>query len=233
MSFTLEGSDAQIAKVGDLALQISQTATKFPYVETLPVDLPSIKGNRKTSASTIIKNLVKEGGFNPGLWRFPNVIKTSVEAGKRFIQRCLDEGWIKEGGYDHKVMLRGFINGAFYLRWDGDHRHKMWKGHYFPDSINNFIDPLIEHGSYECMVYEIDDVSKANELFVKIQKTHQKNLTPDDEWCNTYLSGDDLAHQQAQDMRLCGVGVKDSNGDIYPSQAFDEELWVSSRLYNQ
>tara|TARA_R110000851_G_scaffold228534_1_gene381270 strand:- start:33 stop:1145 length:1113 start_codon:yes stop_codon:yes gene_type:complete len=232
MSFTLKGSDSQIAKVGELALQIPKTATLFPYVETLPVDLPSIKGNRKTSASTIIKNLSSEGGYNPGLWRFPNVIKAPIEAGKIYIQKCLDEGWIKEGSFDHTIMMRGFINGAFYLRWDGDHRHKIWKGHYFPSRINDIIDQFEENGSYDCMVYEIDDVSKANELFVKIQKLLQKSLTPDDGWCNTYLSGDGLAHHQAENMRSCGVGVKDSNGEIWPTQAFDEELWISSRLFN-
>ena len=234
MSFKLAGSDTQKKSIGELALQISKNATKFPYVETLPVDLPSIKGNRKTSASTIFNMLKSEGGFNPGLWRFPNVLKTSIAEGKRFIQSLLDEGMIEDGGYDHEVMKRGFINGAFYLRWDGDHRHKHWKAHYFPESLltGEFIDSQVKYGSYECMVYEVPEVSVGNLNFVKIQKQLAKSLTPDDTWVNLYLAGDKETLKQAKNMEKCRVGVKDSNGEIYPNKA-NNGLWVRSRLFTE
>ena len=231
MSFLLKGSQTQINKVAELAQTISQYATKFPYVESLPVDIPSIKGNRQTRAATLLKNLAKEGGFNPGVWRFPNVIKVSAEAGEQWIAQCIDKGYIVKGDSDHQCYMKGFINGSFYIRWDGDHRHKIWKGHYFPEDINNFVDAKEKHGSYDCMVYEVDNVPQANSLFVKIQKTLAKSLHPDDEWCNQYLSGDEETLKQADNMELCGVGVRDSNDDIFPKTTNGH--WVRSRLFNE
>lgn len=220
MSNYISGSDRQITKIMELALN---KLGKFPYVENLPVDIPSIKGNRLTKAQQLLKVLSEEGGFNMTLWRFPNVIKVPTAVGRKWIDSMDREQPLSEK--ELKYYERGFCGNYFYCRWDGDHRQKLFKA--FMGINPNEVCDL----TYDCMVYEVDNVSEGNGLFVKIQKTRQKSLTPEDEWANQWLAHDLKAREQGRNMIACQVSVKDSNGDFYPNTLYG--YWITSRLFNK
>ena len=220
MSNYVNGSDRQITKIMELALN---SQGEFPYVKTLPVDIPSIKGNRLTKASQLLKVLGEESGFNKTLWRFPNVIKVPAAVGREWINNMdRDQVLSKE---ELEYYETGFIGDSFYCRWDGDHRQKLFKAF-------NRCNPNEQCDlEYDCMVYEVNNVSEGNALFVKIQKTRQKSLTPEDEWANQFLAHDPVARKQAANMTVCQVSVKDSNGDFYPRTLHGH--WIHSRLFNE
>jgi hypothetical protein len=215
MSNYIYGSDASIKKVQEIANIIKGNP---PFVKKLPITVPSIKGQRPTKSSTLEKFLSSEGGFNWGLWRYPSVVQVPEPVAKQYQAQLIKDG-DKEFASE---MASGFLNDGFwYGRWDGDHRKHIWE-YTFKNDPN-----------LECMVYPVETVEVANELFVKIQKMNQKGLTPEDAIINQYYGKDQAALKLASFLEYCGISVKNSDEGIMPSSATKDTPSTRIRLFER
>jgi hypothetical protein len=215
MSNQIYGSEASIKKVQEIASVIKGTK---PFVKELPLSTPSIKGQRKTKQSTLEKFLKSEGGFNWGLWRYPSVVQVPEATAKKYQAQMIAQGDIEFA----ESMKDGFLNnGYWYGRWDGDHRKHIWEAT-FPN------DPITE-----CMVYPVNTVEIANELFVKIQKFNQKGLTPEDTLVNQYYAKDPDALKIADFLEYCGLAIKNSEEGIVPASANTTTPSTRYRLFER
>ena len=212
MSNTLYGSDHSVELIKEIA---SVVRGQQPFAKNLPISVPGIKGQRPTKTSTIIKFLKSEGGFNWGLWRWPSVVQVP-ESVARIYQNKSDSEFAN-------TMESGFLgDGYWYGRWDGDHRKHIWEKT-FPDRPET-----------TCMVYPVESVDIANDLFVKIQKLNQKNLSPEDTIVNRYLSKTDKhALDVAKWLDYCGICIKNSDEGIMPSSATTNTPSTKLRLFEE
>lgn len=217
MSTQLYGSDADHLVIQTLAQ--NRTGTP-PRTGLLPLSIPSIKGQRPTKTTTLRAFLEPEKGFNWSLWRFPSVVEVDEKIARWYQEDCRIKG---QKFAD--VMEAGFINGKWYARWDGDHRKHLFEAAN-PDATE-----------MECMIYPVDSVEIANELFVKIQKLRQKGLTPEDVQVNAYGARHAAALQLGNDLAYCGVCIKNSGeveeGGIIPESANHSTPSVKYRLFDR
>jgi len=215
MSNIIYGSESSIKKVQEIAAVVKGTK---PFVKELPLSVPSIKGQRATKSSTLKKFLESEGCFNWSLWKFPAVVKVEESVARRYQDQIS-----KEGDVDFaQSMEAGFLgDGFWYGRWDGDHRKHLWN-FAFPDTEKT-----------ECMVYPVESVEVANELFVKIQKFNQKGLTPEDTVVNLYYGKEKNAVKTAAFLEYCGLAIKNSDEGIMPKTATLSTPTTKYRLFDR
>lgn len=144
----------------------------FPKTETVRLDLPNIRGQRTPHKDTIQRYVNLAGGFDARMYRKPYVARTTAEKGREWVNSL-------PANKDKNQYQTGFLNaegvedGFFRVLFDGGHRRQLYilllesKGQ------------QVENATWECDVYDIDDVKTAHEQFTKIQSELQKSLSTD------------------------------------------------------
>jgi hypothetical protein len=212
MSTYLYGNKGEAKKLASIIKGSS------PFDKKLPVTIPSIKGQRITKESTLVKFLKSEGGFNWSLWRYPSVVQVPENVARDYQKKTIDDGDLEFANQ----MESGFLkDGYWYGRWDGDHRTHIWKLS-FPNT------PL-----YQCVVYPVNSIEVANELFVKIQKLNLKSLSPEDTLVNLYYGKDNEALKIGKWLEECNLCISNSEEGIVPSSATNSTVKTRVRLFEE
>lgn len=144
----------------------------FPKTEKVRLDLPNIRGQRTPHKDTIQKYVNLAGGFDARMYRKPYVARTTAEKGREWVNSL-------PANKPRTQYATGFLNtegdedGFFRVLFDGGHRKQLYT------LLLESRGQQVENATWDCDVYDIDEVKTAHEQFTKIQSELQRSLSTD------------------------------------------------------
>ena len=190
------------------------------FTKELPINTPVIVGNRVPkgiedllgSAYSLSKKgkQKKEGMlFSWNLWRRPYAIECGEEKARSWIaKQDFDQDTVNE-------LEKGFIDGKFYLLFDGGHRRELHKKT-FPDK-----------STWDVEVYPVDDIETAYGMFGNIQDKLMKKLSRDLLVYFDLVGGNPEAKQIDSDLYNAGL-VNYANADAIHPKAYADDISIPS-----
>ena len=202
---------------------------KPSITKNIPIDIPVIFGNRKPIGIVSLmerafeqfsgtdskfkkeylqnKNnkKVKRLLFNWNLWRKPFAVE---------IEESIARAWLSKQTFDTETSARfekGFINGKFYLLFDGGHRREIYTTAY----------PNETH--WDCEVYTPDSIEQSHSMFTDIQDKLMSRLSRGLLMFQSLAGGD--AHAKRVDKDLFSAGlVNQANDEAIHPVAYRDDL---------
>ena len=139
------------------------------------------------------------------MWRKPFAVE---------IEESVARAWLSKQTFDAETSARfekGFVNGKFYLLFDGGHRRGIYTTT-FPNETH-----------WDCEVYTPDNIEQAHSMFTDMQDRLVSRLSRGVLMFQSLAGGNPVAKQVDSDLKLAGL-VNAANDEAIHPVAYRDDL---------